>query len=300
LTAVAARKRSGMRAGAARDRAIDSAFAVADRLGRFGAVPFTSRARRLAARLIGDWYSIDLDGATLGGSLADHGTYLHFLAMSHPFQRKLFASAIEPGMLVVDCGAHIGLHTVIGGRRAGPDGQVIAVEPAPPNLEALRANIAANGLGDRVELIEAAASNRSGVASLPLHTALDETGLLEVEGRLRHRVEVRQISVDEVLQGRSVNVAKVDVEGAEALVLEGMRETIERSPGMTVFLECHPPRLRRDGHDPVRWLAALRQAGTLELIDEDREELCPAEDEEIGRLVREAAAFNLRWIVDRG
>jgi FkbM family methyltransferase len=269
-------------------------------LGRLGLVPLTARARRLVARLTGDRFSVNLvNGATIGGSLIQHGTYLGWLSRGgpYPFELELFTDAVGPGMQVVDCGAHIGLFSVLAARRVGPRGNVVALEPYEPNLDALRANLEDNGVADRVEVVDAAASDRSGAARLYLDRRWSTDSSLSPRPGMSP-TEMRCVTLDEVLAGRPVDVAKIDVEGAETLVLRGMSETLARSPGAVVFIECHPPALGGT-KKPLEWLPALRDAGSLELIDEKRRRLVAATDDEISRLARDIAGrqFNVRWTV---
>jgi len=283
-----------------RDLLIDAGFALGDRLAARGRWPHPGRVRRGLAGLIGDLYLIETGGALIGGSLVDHGSYLHYVAVGglHPLQRRLYVDAVEPGSVVVDCGAHIGVHAVLAGRRTGPGGRVFAIEPAPPNLGPLRANVAANGLAENVDVIDGAASDSSGTETIYLHTELDQSGMTLVAERFREAVEVRRVVLDEVLDGRRVDVLKVDVEGAEALVLDGLRETLERSRGAAAFIECHPPKLAEAGTDPAAWAAELRERGRLELIDEESGRLVPASEDELARVLGDLPqSFNLRWTV---
>ncbi len=284
-----------------RGRVLKAGFTVADRLERHGFLPVTNRVRRMLGRFGSDQYEVDIDGLTVSGSLAEHGTYLRQISGSvvHPFQVGLFVDAIEPGAVVLDCGAHIGVLTLLAARAAGPEGKVIAVEPTPPNATALRRNISANGFDDRVELIEAAAAAEPGSAPLLIHFALDQSGTVPPPDREDHVIEVACVTLDEVMDGRGFDVAKIDIEGAEALAVAGLAETIARSAGSTVFLECHSARLADGGVDPAVWVASLRDRGTLEIVDEQAGVLIPAGDEQIAAAVRDhELSFNLRWTLN--
>ncbi|MGH2637631.1 MAG: FkbM family methyltransferase, partial [Actinomycetota bacterium] len=251
---------TAQRRGGIRGALVDAGFGVADRLQQRGLASLGARTRAVVARLSGDHYTIDVDGVTVRGSLIHHGRYLRVLTQqglgSHLFQVGVFEQALSQGMLVVDCGAHIGLHTVLAADRVGPEGTVIALEPDPVNLDALRSNVEANGVADRVEIVEAAASDRPGSVRLHLDSNLDvsmrATSSIDPRGgfpgavrdrvggsdSLRSSVEVRGVTLDEVIGDRRVDVAKIDVEGAEAEVVRGMEKAVRRSRGSTVFIEC--------------------------------------------------------------
>jgi FkbM family methyltransferase len=155
----------------------DVGLGVAERLQRRGSTSLASRARAVTAALSGDRYAIEVDGVTVGGSVVHHGRYLRRMVRGGfrtPLsQLGVFAGALAPGMLVVDCGAHVGMHTVTAAKRVGPEGTVIALEPDPVNLKALRANVDANAVSDRVRIVEAAASDRPGSIRLHLDSNLD-------------------------------------------------------------------------------------------------------------------------------
>jgi FkbM family methyltransferase len=311
-----ARRSSGVRAAL-----VDAAFGLADGLQRRGQASLAARTRVLIAALSGDHFSIDVDGVTLRGSLIHHGRYLRLLVergLGSPlFHLGVFEQSLSTGMVVVDCGAHIGLHTVVAARRVGPEGRVIALEPDPVNVKALRANVEANGVADRVEVVEAAASDRPGSVRLHLDSNLDvsmrATSSIDplggFPGAVRDRahgsdslhssVDVACVTLDDVIGERRVDVAKIDVEGAETEVLRGLANVLQRRPGPTLFIECHPAPLSRAGVSAAEWLASLRDGGSLQLLDESRRQTLPASDREIARLLEELGGWplNVRWDV---
>jgi FkbM family methyltransferase len=293
--------RRGLRAAS-----ISAGFSIARRTRRLGLLPITSRARRIFARATGDHFSIEVGGARIGGSLTDHGEYLSLVSRGavHPFQLELFVEATQPGLVVADCGAYVGLYSVLAGRRVGAEGKVLAIEPDPRNAQALRANLAANDLSDRVEVIEAAASSRAGTDRLsPSFGQFGSSALGSLAPPAApdlQATEIETVRLDDVLGGRRIDLVKVDVEGAEALVLEGMRETLARSSGAVVFVECHPFLLERNGVGVIDWLDTLQGWGSLELIDEQRRRLVPATTDLVSALTedRPEATFNLLWRID--
>lgn len=284
-----------------RAAAIDTGFVLADRLGRIGLGGVTWRIRRALARFGFDNYAIEVDGLALRGSLADHGAYLHMTERfgTHPFQQQVFEDSVGEGATVLDCGAYIGLYTLLAARRAGPAGTVIAVEPAPPNLRALRGNVRANRFSDRVEIVAVAAADEPGSAPLHMHWALDQTRFVPTAIEVKDTVTVPCVPLDQVVGERRVDVIKVDTEGAEAVALAGLPETLERSSGAVAFIETHATRLAASGVDPASWVGGLREHGALELIDEQGRSIVRATDEVIARAVAEhPTSFNLRLAVD--
>ena len=139
---------------------------------------------------------------------------------------------------VWDVGANIGFMSLVAARVVGPGGRVLAIEPDPDCAAAVRANAALNGL-DGIEVLEAAAADRSGVAELVvvrdrLWTRLASVGDHDLRER---RVEVRTIALDDVA-GPPPTVVKIDVEGAELDVIAGMTRLL-RDARPLVICEMH-------------------------------------------------------------
>src|SRR5204862_4150365 len=72
-----------------------------------------------------------------------------------PELSHLMAEQVRPGAMVLDIGAHVGLHTLMFSRRTGITGRVVAVEPSPVTAALLMQHLAWNGCNN-VELVEAA------------------------------------------------------------------------------------------------------------------------------------------------
>jgi len=77
------------------------------------------------------------------------------LGTYEPALQDIFASLIQPGMVVYDAGANVGFLGVLAARLAGPAGRVICFEPLPANVEAIEHNIALNSFGNVTVIPEA-------------------------------------------------------------------------------------------------------------------------------------------------
>jgi FkbM family methyltransferase len=128
--------------------------------------------------------------------------------------------ALGPGDLFVDVGANVGVYTVWA-IEAGAE--VIALEPSRPARERLLANLKLNDY--EAEVVAAAAGEEKG--TLHLTIALDnENHLVLGSGDGAGTEEVPVITLDELIGDREVAGLKVDVEGAERLVLCGARRLL--------------------------------------------------------------------------
>jgi FkbM family methyltransferase len=164
-----------------------------------------------------------------------------------------FRDVVREGMTVIDVGANVGQMTLELAELVGPSGRVIAVEPAPGNLELLRRHIEANGYSSRVEVFDGACSDANGTVKLYLagttdqavgsgHTLAGEAALRRQDGSVRVvEKTVTAVTVDALCEERSIrpSVIKIDVEGAELSVLRGMKQTL-RSSRPAVRVGFHP------------------------------------------------------------
>ena len=135
------------------------------------------------------------------------------------------------GEVFYDVGANIGFFALAGARLVGPAGAAYAFEPVPDNATSIRESAALNGLGN-LEVVEKAAGRAAGRDRLLLVEDLSWSHL-ESQGwhpRTLDTVEIEIVAIDDLVAGgrlRPPHLVKIDVEGAEIDVLEGMRRTIE-------------------------------------------------------------------------
>jgi FkbM family methyltransferase len=193
------------------------------------------------------------------------GRYLYFRGMYEEPVIKKLASLLEPGMVYVDVGANIGLHSLIAAWRVGPTGRVVAIEPQASVFEALCTNVAVNKLTN-VDEIRSAVGNKEGSAVIytvdPINSGQATLAVHSGES-LFGQEQVAVSSLDDILSRMGldqVDVLKVDVEGGELEVLEGSRRLFATRPPRFVMIECIDSHLQRFGHsssDLVNWLTAF-------------------------------------------
>jgi FkbM family methyltransferase len=157
------------------------------------------------------------------------------------------SALIGPGDLCVDIGANIGFFTLLLAKRVGPDGKVWAFEPSPVTRERLAHNVAINHFGHvavRDEAISDSAgrctfyggpSNHSGTASLRPRSTVGQV----------YDVETRPLTAC-LPPGTKPDFIKIDVEGAEHLVLRGMSDILH-THHPDVIIEMSDPFLRQMG-----------------------------------------------------
>jgi len=167
---------------------------------------------------------------------------------------------VKPGMTVVDIGAKIGYLTMLLASLVTPSCLVVAVEPNPENIKLLEASRRVNGF-DHVLIIQAAAGRRA--ALLGLHVSYSNGTTGELPSALVAMFEAHPVpcfALDTILpHGRSIDLVKIDTEGAEFNALIGLSETIDRDHPMIVS-EFSPGALPGTSHcsgpDYLRYLIA--------------------------------------------
>jgi FkbM family methyltransferase len=161
--------------------------------------------------------------------------YLDHIAIGGEKQFISFAREhIQNGSVVLDVGANIGFISAIFSV-ANPDGQIYAIEPGPENFEYLTENIRKNSLSN-VTPVNIAFSDVVGYQVFHENSAwgyLD--GILGQEskfGSTKVTTLDKFVSENKLMR---VDLVKIDVEGFEARVFAGMKETIARFNPKIIF-----------------------------------------------------------------
>jgi FkbM family methyltransferase len=153
---------------------------------------------------------------------------------------RLFDSKIRTGATVVDVGANVGYNTVYAARLVGRGGRIVAVEPAADNVRVLRENVNANGL-DNVAIHEMAVGRTHEIRDLFLRgetSAVNSLFQPSVYAAVTGVVRVAVAPLDDLVDGHA-DLVKIDVEGAEIEVLDGMTRLLQH-PAIGLIVEWHP------------------------------------------------------------
>jgi len=181
-------------------------------------------------------------------------------------ETNFILSNLEPGDLFVDVGANIGWFTILACDRVGSAGRVIAFEARSDLAERLQLSIEENGFASRCAVHATALGDHQGstqIASIPSehnpgHSFL-VTGAAEPGAMVHGTIKMEKL--DAFKYDRPIKVLKIDVEGAEHLVLKGGVETIS-SHKPVIVMELFPKWLRKiSGVDPQETLELLLGLG---------------------------------------
>lgn len=210
---------------------------------------------------VGDYIlHVDPRDRNIAKKLALYGEYEDHI-------QELLTSLAIPGSVVVDIGANIGIHTIPLSRYVGIKGQIVAFEPDPDNYRILLRNINVNGLTN-VNAHQLALSSKSGSALL--YQSSDNRGGLSLQhentdeyGPQMDPVAVKTAVGDNFFADldKPISLVKIDVEGAEPLVLLGMEKTLQKNPTIAVIFEFWPRYVRNFNIDPLEFLTKLEKDG---------------------------------------
>jgi FkbM family methyltransferase len=170
-----------------------------------------------------------------------------------------FVGTLRPDDRCLDIGANFGYFTCLFARFC-PEGKVIGVEPDQRVFAIARDNIHLNGFGGIASVRHAAACEAE--REVKLFRRMGRSGNTSIMAAPRRFTdslgeppaepfEVAGTTVDSLARafGDRVDVMKVDVEGAEPLVLAGARQALAANPSMQVVMEWSPGQIRAAGFD---------------------------------------------------
>ncbi|MFO0813389.1 MAG: FkbM family methyltransferase [Gemmatales bacterium] len=168
----------------------------------------------------------------------------------------------EDGDVFWDVGANFGLYSICAARKIGKNGQVVSFDPVTWCCERIRRNIELNHL-DNVTVLDIALSDRTAE-----FTIQDSESPVSGTSRLEQNVEmhtsankVRAMSGREVISASMApppTIIKVDVEGHEIKVLEGLKDVMKAYPCKALLVEVHFTLLERMGvPEPAKKIKSL-------------------------------------------
>ncbi len=148
-----------------------------------------------------------------------------------------FKYLIKPGDRVIDVGANIGFFTLVAGRLCGSEGKVFSFEASPEIFEILKHNVEINEKANIV-LHQCAVGDKNGEAQFhpPNRKNMGMGSLRKLEGGKERAVLVPLRRLDELDSDlHSISLIKIDVEGAEPMVLAGARRILERDKPLIIM-----------------------------------------------------------------
>ena len=217
----------------------------------------------------------------------------YFVLEYEPVTQGVFLGSVRAGDVVVDVGAHIGHYSLLAAKVVGESGKVYAVEPCQETVRLLEKSIHANGMKNLVVHC-CAAGNSQCLREFNITGSSDSHGFYHHPNtETLNTVQVKQEKIDSIVGGR-VNVVKIDVEGAEIEVLEGMEDILMRNHDITLFVEWFPAGMKSAGRDPSELPERLRRLNFMDIrvIDDTARSIRPVD--EVIPMIREGS-FPPTW-----
>lgn len=190
---------------------------------------------------------------------------------------SLFKKIVRPGDIFLDLGANIGYFSLLASRLVGSQGKIFSFEPEPNNFYYLKKNIEINRY-DNIYPFDKAVSNIN--EKIPLficdydsgHHTIKQYGGVKVYSHGR-RTEERIINVDAVrlddfLRNKveKVDIVKMDIEGAEALAIEGMKNILRGNKDIKIIMEFFPLFIEKMGNSPVKLIETIKNEMGLNIF----------------------------------
>lgn len=205
---------------------------------------FVPTAGTRRARVFGAEMDLNL------GDLIQRGVYIGCFERT---ESNWVRRALEPGMTFVDIGANIGYFSLLAGSRVGRTGRVIAFEPNPRLKNKLAEAVATKGWTG-FEIHPIGLSDHEGRLTLhlpPPAVGNENASMVEWDDADDwEKVEVPVRRLDEVLKASNVSqvdLLKIDVEGHEKPVFEGLGSMLGDGTIRRIMCEFNDPALKQAG-----------------------------------------------------
>ena len=181
---------------------------------------------------------------------------------------KVLKEHISPDRDAIDVGANIGFFTCLLANCLH-SGRVLAAEPTPGAHKRLVANVERNDLSQKVIVFNGALADKPGTLDIEFIEDREEFSSL---GGISHhsvrndqnrkRIPVKVSTIDQLVSENGLNpgLIKIDVEGAEGLVLRGATETL-KSFRPVIFAEFSRELLAAKGFKAESIVAELQATG---------------------------------------
>ncbi len=161
-------------------------------------------------------------------------SYLYWLNSYESSVINLWLDRIKDNSVILDIGANTGIYSLVAAKYKNV--KVFSFEPTPRILNFLRKNVSINDLENKVFISDKAASNHIGETNFHVVKSVTiPTGSSENESfrkGMTEKINVSVTTIDTFLSENSidyVHLVKIDTESTEPYVLEGMKNTLEKS-----------------------------------------------------------------------
>ena len=196
---------------------------------------------------------VDVNGYKLQVIPGDLGISSELLMFKthEPLTTKLLSKELKKDMVCLDVGGNIGYYTLFESNIVGENGKVIAIEPSPPNFQHLKKNLEIQNT-ENVDAYNFAAGDKDGEINFLVYEesngsfTIPDGETTDLPGELIKVQAKRLDTFLNELKQEHVDFVRMDVEGYESHIIEGMTNTIKKSKPM-FQIEVHASIMGKEG-----------------------------------------------------
>jgi len=197
------------------------------------------------------------------------------------FETEIVKNEIKPNDVVLDVGAHIGYFTLLFAKLVGSEGKVFSFEPEPKNFELLTKNIEINNYENVITESKIVSDKNKTWTLYTFETSSGANRIYKPNENINVKpIEVDSISLDEYFKNseflKRIKFVKIDVEGAELLVLKSMKSIFQNNNNIKLLLEFNPKFLLEIGSKSSDFFNLLHsESFSIFFIDGKNHKLIP-------------------------
>lgn len=179
---------------------------------------------------------------------------------------------LNPSGIFIDIGANIGYYSFLASKHFGKRGKIFSFEPSYREYIRLVKGIHKNKLVNIIPF-NACLSNFTGDLIMDIeesHTGLNKIQIIDSNCLSTNRVSV--FKLDDIIglfQLKCIDLIKIDVEGAEYLVILGMKDSLQRGLIRKVYVEITPTFLNKYGHTKENIYDFMSNCGFISTVNSD-------------------------------
>tara|TARA_Y100000590_G_scaffold125371_1_gene143407 strand:+ start:536 stop:1378 length:843 start_codon:yes stop_codon:yes gene_type:complete len=204
------------------------------------------------------------------------GLALSVFKIYEPNQTKIVKKYVHEGDVVIDVGAHVGYYTLLMAQLVGKNGKVYSFEPDPVNFELLKKSVEINGF-ENVVLIQKAVSDTT--EKIKLFLGDNDSAINRIYdaklGDAKKSIDVESVTIDEYFKenDKLFNFIKIDSEGSEAKIINGMEKFLTKNRKLIMMTEFFPFLIKKSGDEPKQYLKSLENSGfeLYNILDDNKE-----------------------------
>jgi len=202
----------------------------------------------------------EIQGSQMLLDLADSGISkdLAFNNIREDIATHMMHEILKGGEVVVDVGANIGYYALMEAKLVGDEGTVYAIEPVPKNFKLLEKNVKINRYRS-IELYHHAIGDYDGKSTMYVSPLSNWHAMNDISGTGK-TIEVDMFKLDTFLKGKPYpSLIRMDLEGFEYQVLQGLKNTLAEEKPLILFIEYHPHIMKRE--ESLELLKQLKHSG---------------------------------------